>query len=320
MRIIAIALSDLHLHNWKAYSVDNHRLYLLERIFKKISNKAQKYKVPIFIPGDLFHNAKSLDNLLLHFFVSTFDTYITKPGLEVIAISGNHDMSEQNTITHSSPSYINTFSLLLPNLINLDGRILERKHFTISGIPYLNKNKGFTELLKKVTPAKTNKLRILMIHTDLPGAKSREFHISNTTDFGKDLDGFFKDFDLVLCGHIHLRQALTKKVLMLGTPYQQTWVESNFETGYYEIYENGSYKFKALDFMPKFKVYKDKSEINDFDFWAEQKKEEIQSEYETSNDFSPTTSRISLAKKYLRVTNIKDKEKRKALINILGKI
>src|SRR5690606_6989935 len=98
---------------------------------------------------------------------------------------------------------------------------------TVWGLPYFNNDHDLKEAILKLKDQikRTHKdkgLKILLLHTDMPGAKTPEgFTIGETQSIPRNLDKFFEEWDLVLCGHIHKPQKLSEKCYMLGCPIQQ---------------------------------------------------------------------------------------------------
>lgn len=268
-KVLAIAIADLHLHDWVDFSVDHSRLKQIAKLVKSLIEKCKSKKVPLIVAGDFFHNPHNLSNIVLEEFANIL-AYAKKLKVKIIAISGNHDMAYKNTLTHKSCSYINTFSILLENTFKcVDDRPFITSELLIQGIPYLDNNQGFSELLeKRIALAKKaiykDKLKVLILHTDLPKVKNAFGHELNS--FGKlphKLKLKLKNFDHVIVGHIHVPQKVFKNTTMLGAPYQQTWGDSGVICNYWEIYRDKLVSI-TIDDMPKFLVGepKDSGDLN----------------------------------------------------------
>lgn len=318
---IAVAFSDLHWHDWENYSVNHSRLYLQDKIFEHVSQKAHQYNVPVLFSGDLFHNPKSLTNRALEAFVDSYKKWFEDRGIKMYAISGNHDLCEKNTDSHISPSYVKTFSKLFYTLTCLDiSCIAEEDNFMVYGIPYLNKNKGFNLVLQNLKKIKSPKTKILLIHTDLHNAKTNEFHKGVPEGIPGDMDEYFAFFDYVLAGHIHIPQQLGASIYMLGPPSQQSWVESGYEMGFYLIYRERKPKFLPLG-LPQFKEYDPDSEPpNDGNYWAPKTRPLNHPLVVKDSKFSASTNKVKLAKNYLDIIKEDDPDRRKALIDILKEL
>lgn len=321
--IIALACADLHINNWKDAHTEKDGLLRSLAPLVEIGKRATELNVPILSAGDLFHKPKSLDNDVMGTFIDYFKTYIKKP---FIAISGNHDQSQKNTLKHKSPSYVMTFSKVLDNLNCIDeiGMIIPMynegfQQIHIKGIPYLKHNMGFKKRLKKIkTQISKSSFNILIIHTDLPGAKdSHGYEINSAEDIEGDLDKYFKEFNLVLCGHIHRPQRLGKNVYMLGAPSHQNKGDMGIDMGYWEVYSDASMKFIKLN-LPEYKYYKGKNPPDDKHIYIPKPKS-IKLIPGTIGSFDTKQSKVNIAKVYLKETRVKSKAKKKALIKALRK-
>lgn len=159
-----------------------------------------------------------------------------------------------------------------------------------------------------------------MIHTDLHGAIDADGRrVGSVTNIPKNMDEYFGDFDLVICGHIHKPQVISSKILMVGATNQQRVSDMGCEMGYWELYDDLSYEFKPLK-TPQFKEYLEGEGHEDTgDFWVEIPKEEKE-EIKNKQGFSKGKSREQLAENYLNVKNIKTPSKRLALKKVLKNI
>ena len=89
-----------------------------------------------------------------------------------------------------------------------------------------------------------------MLHTDYPGARDTDRREKGSVD---NLDVYtLNPFDLVLCGHIHKPQSLSKKVYMIGAPYQQRSTDKDCILAYWKLYSDLSMEFIELKGFPKF--------------------------------------------------------------------
>ena len=220
--LIAIALADLHINNWKPVNdYKNDRLLQCLRTLDIVGQRAKQLNVPILFPGDLFHKPKALDNDVIEEFINYYRLYIEDLGNTFIAISGNHDQSKKNTYDYKSPSYVKAFSNVFKSLKCIDGSIYTQKEFVVCGIPYLTFNKGlsrYMEFFKQQLKAES-RFKILLIHSDIPGATNNSgYELKESKRIPTNINKFFSDFDLVLAGHIHKPQQLGNKVFMLGSP------------------------------------------------------------------------------------------------------
>jgi DNA repair exonuclease SbcCD nuclease subunit len=312
-KLIAITASDIHLHEWKQFNQDNRRLINGLDVLTQLRKIGIKQKVPILMPGDLFHNDTHLSNSLLSHVLPYCKKKFDSPKITLYGIDGNHDQCEQNGFDHHSPSYFETFSKIFKSFVSVNYRSIETKDFTVHGIPYITNNIGFEEYVNSIelTSGKPN---ILMIHTDLPKAKDTNGReIGTALNIPNNLHKLFGRFTLVLAGHIHKPQVMVKNVIMVGAPQQQRRTDKGNELGYWLIFDDGSYTFKPFDLYPEFIDLKpgEKAPNNDNFYSVIPKKKEKKEG--TTIKFSATQKKGSLARRYMKENNIKGKDKFESL-------
>lgn len=324
--LIAVAFSDLHAYKFQLFNKDNSRLNNTLSAFRFIAGVAEFNKVPLLFCGDLFHTPKEVDNetlekVLLNYMGNIEDNYIP-----MFSISGNHDQSEKNGYDYRSPSYLRSMGIVFKNFRLLDYLVeglMMGEDTQIWGIPYMNSEDEILKCINAYRPwAKEHKdkYKILMMHGDVLGAKDHNgLELYDGTLFKKGVDKFFKEWDLVLYGHIHKPQSITKKVHMLGSPIHQISSDKG-DMGYWLIFNDRPPKFVGLAGYPKF-VHLEKGQIapDDKNYYIPFEREEAIEEVE-QGDFNINHSRTKLAKKYMRVKGIKSKIKKKELIHILNSI
>lgn len=328
-QIVAISFADLHLHKFKDQATSpayRERLVWSMKALKRICDRAEELNVPVLFNGDLFHDPAELESEVS----SLAQMFFSRHKGIFFAISGNHDLSQKNTLVNTSPTHLNSFTQYA-NFIKLDNTSVQTKSLYLTGIPYYNAEE---DLIKRIKEEKENikalprkGLKILMLHNDMPGAVNPMGESVKGCKIPKDLDKFFKPWDLVLCGHIHKPQKLSGKVYMLGSPIQQNFGDEDCDMGYWEIYSNGKMKFVHLEEFPKFVriaqgLYDEAidqlaSEGRLYDY-VKPIPEEGDEKGEDTSDYGVTKSRTELARAYCRDRGIKDKKKIRKLIECLN--
>ena len=320
-KIIALASADWHIHKFRDFDNNGSRLDHCINAAQDIMNRASSLNVPLLFAGDLIHSPKNIETETNVRVQRLFDPKLNP--INIIAISGNHDMSERNTLDSISPSHLD--SIRNPNFIVLSGtRKSYIKGATVWGIPYMNNPEEFKEIILKLSQQCTMEginwgLKILLLHSDMPGAKTPEgFVIGEVQSIPNHLDEFFKDWDLVLCGHIHKPQKLSQKCYMLGCHIQQNMGNRHDALGYWEVYSNATMKFVPLDNYPKFiQLKKGEEPKDDFNYYVPFG-EVLEDEEIETGEFNINYSKKRLAATYLKKKNIKSKSKKRALIKILN--
>lgn len=318
-KVFAIAFSDLHVNDWKlSYEYSGDRLQDCLESFRIIKRRAKELKVPMLFPGDLVHQPRGLSNEALDGISIEMESL---PG-PLIGIDGNHDQSKANTHKHISPGYFKSLGRIGNGVICVNYKPHMYGMTMIHGIPYMKHNVGFKTYLKKADKVRRkhpHHKHILLIHTDLPGAKSGHGH---TIEKVENLNmKMLKRFDLVLCGHIHVPQIIAKNIIMVGAPYQQNMGEMGEERGYWEIYEDLTYRFIPITTIPTYKRYNPAKPPKDFSKHIYVPHIEVSNEAgdEALTKFDTKLSRKSIAKAYLKVSEVKSKRRRKLLISLINK-
>lgn len=320
-KIIAISFTDLHIHPFQLFNENDRRLKTSLRCLKYIGSVAEKLKVPVLFGGDLYHNPQELKNRVNSQTLKYFHKYFELKGIPFIAISGNHDMAEKNYLEHRSPSHLESFTHFKKfKLIDFD--YFDTPHFTVFGIPYLNSEDELVKAIKitskKALETSTLGGRILMLHTDLPGAKTPAgFELKEYAE-NFNLKKLFKVFDLVFCGHIHKPQLILGNVIMGGSPIHQVQSDAGTQMGYWEIYQDFSTKLIPLnDKFPTFKYVGEnllsQKPKDDKDYWLP-----VPVATEAPEDGSSFNTKVS-TKKLVKAYTQQIGEKRKFYKNTLLK-
>lgn len=317
-KLFALAISDIHIHNWKSHNIGFKRTKDTMDILNSIALEAEKHSVPILCPGDLFHG--EVGSRLLHLVEDLWPAYFRE---NLYVISGNHDQEEKSSEEAPTNSMVTYFArkgaLKCLDFTNKAFRNTSDSK-RVFGIPYLTYNRGLTGIIKEYGELEMDTRKILMIHTDIHGAKEVDGReVGTVENLPKDLHELFKDFDLVLCGHIHRPQEIIPgKVIMVGSPNQQKKSDSEGTFGYWEIYEDLSYKFKPLDNYPKFKFYPEGSvPEDDYNYWVMVREDGEETPDEDSLEFSAHSTATKLGKAYLRAIKEERYSYKKALIETL---
>ncbi len=313
--VIALAISDLHINLWAKFNENNHRTLNSFRVLSILQKKSKEYNCPILFCGDLFHKAESMDQDLSEIVYNELNKL---GGLWIYAISGNHDIKKISQIGKPPYSWLYSVEKYGIEVVDYTTRILSgyHKEIEVHGIPYIDNNVGISQYIKnmKLDP---NKKHILLLHTDYPGAKDTD---GREVDSVENLNvNILNKFDLVLCGHIHKPQRLSKKVYMVGAPLQQRRTDKDCKLGYWKLYSDLSMKFVELKGFPKFVDVESEDEIKDDGNYYTVLPKKSSIPVNTNHQITKQLSKKVLAKRYLKEKGIKDEVKTKLLIETLKK-
>lgn len=321
MRKVAfIAFSDVQIEDWKRYSENHSRFKAHEPILDKVLRLCIKYKCPALFCGDLFDNNQYLSNYVLSHVFTWFEEF-RRNNIEIFAISGNHDQSESNDYNHRGPNYIKMMSSIYLNFHDLDFRTLYIGDYSISGIPFISGNRGYTDVVEKTREAlKPGHYHILLTHTDMWGAVDTTGRpVDSVENIPKELKKFFKGFNLVLNGHIHKPQTLRSNIITLGATHQQRTSDIGNRLGIWKIYKNLTCRFVNVK-SPKFvRVEKVPNVPNPNKLYIVESEPEnvLNGEVQSLKQFR-SSDPIKVAKAFLKANNIKSKKKLNLLIKYLN--
>lgn len=320
-QVLAIVSGDWHLNLWSKFNDSKERTINQFRVLSLLNKKALDTGSRIIFTGDLFEKPDNLSNELLGMLGEWMNTHeIYAP---LFGISGNHDISQVSNVGIKPISWINSLSNLYPSWHSLDYTKYQVKRgngecFNFYGIPYIDHNRGIGDYIKSIVLDKSQK-NILVVHTDYPGATDtdgREIGTGNTIT-----PSMFRNFDLVLSGHIHKPQRLSKRFQMVGAPIQMRRTDRNCEMGYYILYDDLTLTFKNLSSkFPKFIDVEKKEDIfDDGNYYTVIPTTKSSESKIGANGINISSSKSSLAINYCRSTGIRDKKKRKLLTSVLNK-
>ena len=313
MDVIAIAYTDSHNHDFKQFNGNQSRVVKNLKVQSKIFKLAREYDVPVFFAGDMFHNQNNLSNQLLEKTLPKLKYWHKRT--KSYNISGNHDQCFPNTLDKPSPSYIKTLSQVFNNMYCIDHKSIEiTDGVHLHGVPYISLNQNFEDIINNITLGKGK--NILMINTDLPGAKDTNYREVGTSFNIKYK--IFNRFDLVLSGHIHLPQVLLPHVLMMGSPNQQKKSDSGIEYGCYLIKSDMSWEFINMK-GPEFIELENDEEppINDnWNYYYKTPKPRKKNAKDELKAIDTDNTEL-LVKQYLKSKGITDKKRKKLLFRVL---
>lgn len=323
-KVAFVVYSDIHHNVYNQFNDNDRRIKVSIKAELDINLKARILKCPLLFIGDLFQNEKYISNKLLHYTLPHFSKiWGNKSKTKTYAISGNHDQSEQNTLDNISPSYVNTLSNTFENLVCMDFKSEVVNNVVIHGIPYLSHDIGLLKCLKKIKKSKTKK-NILMLHTTLPNTQDTDGRkVEVTSTMNNKIMKIINSFDLVLVGHIHKPMVLSDNILQVGATNQQRKTDRDCKLGYWLIYTDLTFEFVELK-APKFiKMKQGDIKPDNFNYYYTEI-ENIPSVEKTQDNkpkkFANLNNRVTLAKNYIKVKGIKEKERRLALEKALKSV
>lgn len=219
----ALIFSDVHVHDYKQHNIDGKRASraaeVIRYVFKLASANEISYIMFTGDLGDQFANISVIAmNELIFAFNECFDKY---PGIEFIAIPGNHDFAYKNTFKNPAPSVMDAFAAsgiyttgLFGNFIQLANCLYHQPQFgSIMGIPFFEDIDDFWKSLEVNTPdTKLDGPMYLLMHQMIWPENDI---VQDDVDFNDDR---FKQFDWVFNGHVHHPSMFGNNFINVGSP------------------------------------------------------------------------------------------------------
>lgn len=227
-----LIISDTHYHNWQYCSqtgptgVNSRLADIIRATLEAVKHLRSKGGTKIIHCGDVFHVRGNIPPNVLNPVMDMYEA-IVGSGIEVLAISGNHDL-ESNTYVKacSSVTALKHAGVQVMDQLNRVGIGRQIWHF-LPWVPNVDE-------LKRQAAALATKVvkgdNVLVIHAPLNGV------IMGIPDHGlnpKDFEGL--GYHTVFVGHYHNHKAfdfIGGKAYSVGALTHQTWGDADALAGY----------------------------------------------------------------------------------------
>ena len=257
-------LSDLHCHNWSAYSsVDadgvNSRLrHILNEVERAAAETVKAGGKFMLIAGDVFHVRGQIAPEVMNSTIKTFDR-VAKMGIRVFVIPGNHDLSSKDTqeLTNAAQA-LNMIDgvevITKPTLVYLNGK--EK----VVMIPWEPDNKELTsKILEFMDKPNVNDHLDwdLVLHAGIDDV------FPNMPAHGLTAKQLAKwDYRRVFAGHYHNHKVMEEgKVISIGASTHQTFSDIGSKAGFLMVYDD-KVEYRASH-APQFVEINEKTEEDD---------------------------------------------------------
>ena len=256
-------ISDLHIgKRVNEFSMIEDQKYILE----KIKDIAFDEKVDaVFIAGDIYD--KTVPPIEAVGLFDSFVTGLTKRGIKIYAISGNHDSAQRVSfgagLMRSDGFYIsqayggnvekesfkdnfgNVNIYMLPFIRPSDvRRFFDEKEIT-------DYNSAVRTVIESID-VNLSERNIIIAHQFVTGAiksESEEVFAGGLDNVDSDV---FKCFDYAALGHIHRPQNMGKNIRYCGTPLKYSFSEAGQQKSatVVDMLEKGDIRFKTINLEP----------------------------------------------------------------------
>jgi DNA repair exonuclease SbcCD nuclease subunit len=228
-KIPYLIVSDLHLHNWQAFSdiqqdgINSRLAGLMSELLRSAAELKKRGGARMYVAGDVFHVRGSIAPSVLNPVIETFKTIIST-GIEVRMIAGNHDLEGKNStklgsaitalegigvsVCHESDVFEDDKVVMVPWYDKLDDLRKE-----IEGmVKYGEDREMYYDLI---------------IHAPLNGV------ITGLPDHGLSTEEISKwGFKRVFAGHHHNHKDCGSGVYSIGALAHHTWSDVNSKAGF----------------------------------------------------------------------------------------
>ena len=252
-----IHCADIHIRNFTRHDEYGEQLEKFVQKCREIASEYEDGEVRILIAGDLVNQKNNISNELM-IITSIFLRRLEKIA-PVIVIAGNHDMVVNNTTrTDTLTGLFGTANFencnYLDHMLEYHSGCIEDENITWALYSihdnYMRPN---IETNKENHPENTI---VGLYHGLILGAKLDNGIVM---DSGLDCD-VFEGCDVVMAGHIHLRQSLRRgdvKILYPGSLIQQSFGEtvSNHGFAVWRMGEDGKFNYETIDIENDYSVY-----------------------------------------------------------------
>lgn len=234
---IAFLLTDTHLSPFN--------ISLVEKLFQEGVDICKKKNIKTFIHlGDFFETRASLTYEVLNSATKIFEL-LNNSGISIHIIAGNHDRPYVG-----KNSYLSLFQSFFKN-IHIYEEISKCEYSDIFNFIFLpNHDKCLEDKLKNVD-----------FDSFLKGKKNILFAHHQFTEIPVEIQS---KFDLILMGHLHDKEKISKKVLYIGSGYQQNFSEDS-DKGFTILYDDLSLKQIKSNFKEFFVQKVDLNTFTEFE-------------------------------------------------------
>lgn len=207
----------------------------------------------IFILGDLFDNRNHLTLRIISFALDLFNKF-EKNNLEVVLITGNHDLRNNNDALNTSVRILERYPMVE---IFTESKIYEFSNKKILLMPWINVLSEQKAIMKKYS----NQVDYLFTHSDLRGAKT---NLKNSVIMHGATIADFVAYPKVYASHIHLYQKIDN-FTYLGNPFHMDRNDKGNKKGITILdFDNNTESFIENDYSPQYITVEIKEE-SDFE-------------------------------------------------------
>ena len=260
MSNLLYSISDTHISNRKGFVKDvdnsefpgtNSRFYEIIKAIRLCADQAVSAGAEaLVIPGDVFNERGILPVAVYNASYKVFEDISKK--IRLIFLPGNHDCVSSSAL-HSDAGLHSLYGFKEFADVAHSPETYETDSFSISMVPFIPNKEGTVAaahmLYNKLK--KSKKFNLVFFHHSFEGAET------GPINFKMPYPLTYEDippFDGKFSGHIHKHQTIGKDLVYIGAPLHHDAGERNYNPGWLEINDRGSYRHIENTFSPRFVV------------------------------------------------------------------
>lgn len=233
MDTLILTIGDPHIRN--------DQLLLSKKMIKAVLNAAKDINPDIIvIMGDILHShdvIKLSPLSIAHKFIDDLSKIAP-----VILLIGNHDIANNQVYLpeQSIPEHPFVGLKEWPNVTVCDqATLFEINDMTFCAVPYVPPGR-YMETIKDIN---IPSITAFFSHQEFRGVKARLID----TEGSCITESWPNNYPLNICGHFHEAQIISKNLIYVGTPHQQTFAESdNKALGLFTFSPKKDYKYDRI--------------------------------------------------------------------------
>lgn len=241
MKIPAVYFTDLQIDKYLNNSSKRSRIDDFVAVLHDVYEIAQKNEADYVLFGGDWHNTMGIVSVeaLNAGMLAMQEILERHTGTRMYFITGNHDYATKRTLEQDAVHSMTPYEIAFPDhMLCIDNKVVKlHKDVYLAGIPYYEFREHYStklsEIVTKVQQIKKEnpKAKVTLLIHQTPTGSSIP-NMKTDTDVN---DGRYEVFDLIMCGHIHQGEIITRKFILGGNPLHRDASDIDNDKGVYLI-------------------------------------------------------------------------------------
>lgn len=225
-----LLISDTHYHAWDAFSevmpdgMNSRLKILIDETNRAVDHLVELGGNTVIHAGDMFHTRGSLAPSVINPVKAMWEI-ISKKGVYVQAIAGNHDLESNET------TWLTAATSAMPITFVNEWRFDPTSRSAVMVVSWISKIAKLKEKLEELAEQPKSKAHDLVIHAPVNGV------LNGIPPHGLDAEYLSSlGFRRVFAGHYHNHKELLPGIFSIGALTHQTWSDVGTKAGYCLVY------------------------------------------------------------------------------------